>query len=317
MIALFITLSTIAFLLVATFAISLVCFLKVFYSPTRKKTDEISIPNGEIYEEHRDIMVKWTLEMRAMPHRNVSVRSFDGLTLRGKYYEYAKGAPIEILFHGYRGNSERDLCGGIARCFLLGHNALIVDHRGGGESDGHVITFGIYESRDCHKWVDLVLSEIDPDAKIILGGVSMGGATVMLCSSHEFPENVVGAVADCGYTSTKAIVKKVMREMKLPADLLYPFVRLGARLFGNFDPDLTSPIESMKKCRLPIVFFHGDKDDFVPYEMSVENYNACVAPKKKFVTVEGAGHGLAFVVDQQGYIDHLREFFDPIIENKA
>lgn len=290
-----------------------VCYFMIFHSFRTKEKEEYPIPKGEIYEVYREDMVRWIKEARARPQKEVSIRSFDGLTLRGIYYECEKGAPIEILFHGYRGTGERDLSGGVARCFALKHNALIVDHRASGKSDGHVITFGVYESRDCLKWVDFVLREIDPKAKIILTGISMGAATVMVAASQKLPDNVIGVLADCGYTSPRAIIKKVMRDLKLPADLLYPIARLGARLFGGFDPDAASPIESMKRSRLPVIFLHGDTDDFVPHAMSVENYEACIK-EKRLVTIKNAGHGLAFPVDQELYLTALHEFFDPKTE---
>lgn len=286
-----------------------VCFIKVFYSPKRKLTDEYPIPDGEIYEPYRERMIEWIRQRREMPHRAVEVKSFDGLTLRGNYYEYAKGAPMEIMFHGYRGSSERDLSGGVARCFALGHSALVVDHRGSGASDGHVITFGILERRDCLTWIDFALRELDPDARIILTGISMGASTVMMCGAEELPQNVIGILADCGYSSAREIIFKVIREMKLPPRLLYPFIKLGARLFGGFDPDETSPIEAMKRCRVPVIFFHGDADDFVPYEMSVQNYDACVS-RKRLVKIKGAGHGLCFPVDPDSYLAEMRAFFD-------
>jgi len=296
------------------FLISLItmlfCFFRIFWAPRTKCTEEYPIPHGHIYEVHREQMTQWIRDARAYPYREVSITSYDGLTLRGRYFEHKKGAPIELLLHGYRGWAERDLSGGVFRCFGIGHNVLIVDHRGCGESEGHVTTFGTKESRDCRAWIDLILREIDPDARIILSGVSMGASTVMITAGMELPQNVVGVLADCGYTSTRDIISKVMRDGKLPSRLLYPFVRLGAILFGGFDPDALSPVAAMANCRLPIIFFHGDADDFVPYSMSVENYNACVSDRKELVTVKGAGHGVAFPVDQEGYMAAARAFFD-------
>ena len=302
-----------ATLILLILAVTCVCFFKIFYSGKRRqpRADEYPIPEGEIYEAYRPQMIEWTKGIRAMEHTDVSVKSFDGLTLRGTYYEHKKGAPIEILFHGSRGTGERDLCGGVYRCFTLGRNALIVDHRAGGRSEGHVITFGAKESRDCQTWVDYVVQSIDKDAKIIITGISMGAATVMMAASKSLPANVVGVLADCGYTSTKDIIKKVIRDMKLPADLLYPFARLGAMLFGGFDPGADSPIESMKRCRLPVIFFHGDADDYVPCSMSEENYKACASEHKRLVVTSGAGHGLCFPADQEAYYAALREFFEP------
>ena len=292
-----------------------VCYFMVFYSKDRKPRaeDDYDLPPGKEYEPFYPQMIEWTKRSRATPHRKVEITTFDGLTLRGRYYEFSPDAPIEIMMHGYQGNLERDLSGGIFRALNIGHSVLTFDHRGSGLSDGNTLTFGINESRDCRRWIDYVLKEINPNAKIIISGVSMGGATAMIVSGYDdLPENIVGIVADCGYTSAKDIIKKVIREMKLPPNLLYPFVKLGARLYGGFDLDEFSPIEQVKKSKIPTIFVHGDKDFFVPLEMSVKNFEASNASKKELYIVEGAAHGLAYVVAGDGYLDKLHEFFDPI-----
>lgn len=286
-----------------------VCFYLVFYVPrhTTPGEDEYNIPPGKIYEPHRDTMVAWMKETRSLPHEDVSIRSFDGLTLCGKYYECIPGAPIELMFHGYRGTAERDLCGGVQRCFALGRNALIVDQRGSGRSQGNIITFGVNESKDCHAWVDFMISHFGPDVKIILTGISMGAATVLTAAGEPLPQNVIGVLADCGYTSAKDIIQKVMRQLKLPPSLLYPFVKLGAKLYGHFNLEEASPLEAVKNCRVPVFFAHGEMDDFVPCEMTRINYEACTAPKK-LLTVPGAGHGLSYLIDGEGYLTALAQF---------
>ena len=295
--------------LVLVLLMALLCFLMAFYTPRKEDLEHFDVPSGEIYEPFRDTMITWMKELRAMPHEEISITSFDGLTLRGKYYEGIPGAPIELMFHGYRGTSERDLCGGVRRCFALGRNVLLVDQRASGYSDGHVITFGVHESKDCLAWIDYLIGRFGDDSKIILTGISMGAATVLTAASYPLPQNVVGILADCGYTSAKDIIKKVIRDMKLPADLLYPFVRLGARLYGHFDPEERSPVEAMETCTIPVIFIHGEDDDYVPCEMSRINYETCVAPKK-LVTIPGAGHGLCYMVDRDAYFDELADFFN-------
>ncbi len=293
------------------FLTSLVCFLMVFYSPKRKqlRDDEYEIPEGDIYEVFREDMIAWTKSIRSMPHEDLEITSFDGLKLRGKYYEYEKGAPIELLFHGYKGYAERDLSGGVERCFRLGRNVVLIDQRASGNSEGHVISFGINERRDCHSWVKFAIEHFGDDVKLIIGGVSMGAATVMMAAGEPLPKNVVGVLADCGYTSAEEIIKKVVREMKLPPKLFYPFIKLGARIFGRFDLEETSPMEAVKKCSLPIVFVHGDTDAFVPHDMSVRLCDACKSSKKELITIKGAGHGLAFPVDRDGYVESLKKFW--------
>ena len=309
MITLYIILSLAAFCALAALITAFVCFIRIFYSDRKPETEEFPIPPGAAYEEYREDMVGWMKSARALPQKDYCMRSRDGLILCGKYYEYEKGAPIEIIFHGYKGTAYRDLSGGIARCHMLGHSAFIVDHRAAGASEGRVITFGVKESDDWVDWVNFVVENVDPEAKIIIAGISMGAATVMMASSKTLPPNVIGVVADCGYTSAEEIIKKVIDDMGLPSKILYPFARLGGMLFGNFDVALASPVKAMEKTKLPVIFFHGDTDGFVPYYMSEKNYAACASDKKRLVTVEGADHGLAFPRDKEKYISELKDFF--------
>lgn len=286
-----------------------VCFYMAFYNPTSKKIrPKDELPPGKEYEPYYPLMRKWMAEREAMPFTEYSVKSFDGLTLRGRYYEQAKNSPIELMFHGYRGSAERDLCGGIQRCFSLGRNVLIVDQRAHGRSDGNVITFGLYEAKDCLKWVELIRREFGENQKIILCGISMGAATVMLAAGEELPDSVVGVLADCGYSSAREIISSVIEKMHLPARPLYPLVRLGAIIFGGFDPDKANPEKALKNCRIPIMFIHGEADDFVPCEMSRLNLAAVSSPKGIF-TVPNAGHGAAYLADTEGYLRAVSDFY--------
>lgn len=294
------------------FLITYICFYLTFRVPKDRSSEPppMSIPEGKVYEPHRELMLGWMKEVHTIPHTDVSATSFDGLQLYGKYYEYEKGAPIELMFHGYRGTAERDLCGGVQRCFALGHSALIVDQRAVGKSEGSVITFGVNESRDCLTWVDYIIEHIHPDVKILLTGISMGASTVLMASGRELPDNVVGVLADCGYTSAKEIIKKVIRQMKLPTVLFYPFVKWGAKLYGKFDVEEFPPIEAVMFSRIPTLFIHGTTDDFVPHEMSVQNYDACAA-EKRLLSIPNAGHGLCYIIDKEAYMQALADFFDP------
>ena len=288
------------------------CYRMAFYAPSCADPDSevIEIPEGAEYEPFREDMERWVREIRQMPHQVFYIKSRDGLTLRGKFYEYAPGAPIELMFHGYRGNAERDLSGGVQRCFQVGRSALVVDQRCSRGSEGHTITFGIREREDCLEWIDFAIEHFGPDVKLILTGISMGAATVLMAAGEELPPNVIGILADCGYNSAKAIIFKVLRDMKLPPVLCYPIVRLGARLFGGFDLEEYSPEEAMKTCKLPVIFFHGGSDNFVPPELSEINFEACNS-RKKLVIIPGAAHGLSYLVDPERYLQELRDFFGP------
>ena len=307
--ALWIALAARAALAALALLTAYICFRMAFY--VKKKTiigkDEYPIPPGEEYEPYREEMVGWMKKTNALEKEEIWITSFDGLPLYAKYYEYAPGAPLELMFHGYRGSGERDLCGGVQRCFQLGRNVLIVDQRASAHSGGNVITFGVLEHRDALAWLDYAVKRFGPEQKIILTGISMGASTVLLCAQYDLPKNVVCILGDCGFTSAKEIIMDVIAGMKLPPKLMYSFVKLGARLFGKFDLEETSALEAVAKSKVPIIFIHGAADDFVPADMSQRMYEACPAVKR-LVMVEGAGHGAAFLMGREQYYRELHAF---------
>lgn len=300
----------ISILLVIT---SYICFRMAFYSKNKQNKDPnvIDIPNEPFYNNFRDVIIEDVKYSRSLKSKEYSIISFDSLKLTGRYYECIKGAPIEIMFHGYRGNAERDLSTGIKRAFRCNRNVLLVNQRASSTSEGHIITFGINERKDCLEWIKLVVNEFGKDVKIILTGVSMGAATVLMASCMDLPENVKGVLADCGYNKPSDIIKKVIKEMKLPANFFYHFVKLGGKMFGKFNIDETSPYEAVQKSKVPIIFIHGDKDSIVPCNMSNKLYNACTS-KKRIVTIEGAEHGVSYLVDPEKYVRELNDFFKDI-----
>ena len=292
--------------------VTLYCYRVAFYVPPRKPGpgDFIDLPQGPVYEPFHPKMLEWVRQLRELPRQRFEITSFDGLKLTATYYEFAPGAPIELMFHGYRGNAQRDLPGGVQRCFACGRSAFVVDQRCAGGSEGRTITFGVNERRDCLAWVDFAVKHFGPDVKLILTGISMGASTVLMAGGEELPENVLGILADCGYSSQKEIQMKVIREMGLPPKLSYPFVKLAARVFGGFDLEETTPMEALKRVKVPVIFFHGEDDDFVPCHMSRKMYDACPG-RKRLVTVPGAGHGLSYAVEPERYLRELKDFFGP------
>lgn len=287
-----------------------ICYKIAFYSNNKKAlVDEVVLPNQKIFNTFREQIIQDVTDIRALPYQAYEIKSFDGLTLKAKYYECKKGAPIEIMVHGYRGNGERDLSTGIKRAFLCQRNAFVVDQRGSGSSSGHVLTFGIKERKDCVAWAHFVSQTFGEDITIFLTGISMGAATVLLASSMDLPKNVKGVLADCGYDNASTMIKKVIKGLKLPAKIFYPFVKLGARLFGKFNLEETSPYESVQHSKLPIIFIHGTDDSLVPCQMSRNLYDVCVS-KKKLVEIENADHGVAYLVNPELYIKELNDFFN-------
>ena len=145
--ALWISLGCILFLLLIFFITAYICFRLTFYirEADKRPKEEFDIPPGEEFKAHREDMIAWIKTVRALPHEELFITSFDALRLRARFFDTGEGTPIEIMLHGYRGNADRDLSGGVVRARALGHSVLLVDHRAAGESEGNVITFGVLE----------------------------------------------------------------------------------------------------------------------------------------------------------------------------
>lgn len=287
--------------------ISRFCYRLAFYSMNEKEQDIYTIPPGKQYEAVADRILELIHEVEELPYDIVGITACDGLHLVGRYYHFCDGAPVMILFHGYRGNGRREFAGNNRIAAHLGLNVIAVDERAHGKSGGHTITFGIKERYDCLAWANYAAERFGKDTPIILAGVSMGAATVLMASSLPLPDAVKAIIADCPYSSPKAIIQKVSRDVKLPPKLSYPFVVIGALVFGKFRLWQSSPVEAVRNTDLPILLFHGDDDRFVPCKMSKEIFDAC-AGGGELVIVHGAGHALSYFTDTQLYVGKVTAF---------
>ncbi|MFR6663729.1 MAG: alpha/beta hydrolase [Gemmiger sp.] len=62
-------------------------------------------------------------------------------------------------------------------------------------------------------------------------------------------------------------------------------VSCGLATFGE-----ASALRQVENCEKPMLFIHGTADDFIPYEMMDELYNAKPGDNKAELTADGAGH---------------------------
>ncbi len=304
-----IILTVLALILVAAFG----CYRITFFVPRKEIADIHYFPEELHYGNQADKIHALINAVMKLKSEDVFVQSKDNLQLHGKLYFVSEEAPTEILFHGYRSFAERDFSGGLQLALSLGHNALLVDQRAHGQSQGKALSFGILERYDCMTWINYVQKRFGKDKRIILVGISMGAATVLMAGGLPLPENVAGIIADCGYSAPSEIIKKVAKERHFPVWLVYPLIRLGGKIFGGFDIEEETAEKALKRCFVPVLLIHGEDDGFVPCEMSRLNYAAC-AGKKRLETFPGAEHGLSYLVDQERYQKIITEFCNEIIK---
>ncbi len=292
------------FIVLLFFALIYYCYRLVF-AVTKKQTEKgFELPEFKGLGDYMNGLIE---KAAKLSYEDVYTTSFDGLRLHARLYKGEENAPVQILFHGYKGSAMRDFCGGLQLSVKCGCTTILVDQRAHGESEGKALSFGILERRDCVSWANFAAEKFGTDVPIILTGISMGASTVMMASSLKFNANVVGIIADCGYTSPKDIICDVIKNMRLPVKTVYALIKLGARLFGGFNLEECDTQGALSQTDIPVLFIHGEADSFVPCDMTRASYAACTSDKQ-IMTVEGAGHGLSYMVAGTAYHDLVSNF---------
>lgn len=272
-------------------------------------------PDSIVSDENQQIITanrKWITTQKEQwlaeaVMQSEKIVSEDGLILNADTIKSKHaGHKWVIAIHGYTG--KRTDMQNIASFYgIQGYNVLTPDMRSHGESEGKYIGMGWLDRKDVLKWIEFLV-ETDPDAEIILHGVSMGGATVMMTSGEDLPPQVKGIVEDCGYTSVWDIFSDELSYLfHLPEFPILYAANFMAQIRAGYDFQDASALEQVKKSQVPILFIHGTEDNFVHADMAPRLYDACNSPKE-ILMVEGAGHGESYLMDPETYFRTVFDF---------
>lgn len=279
-----------------------------FVRHNNKEVDDLNSEHNSFLKPYIEVIKSGVNFIEKTPYKTYTAVSYDGLKLSARYYNCNSDKTI-ILFHGYRSTAKHDFSGAVKMYFSKGFNILLVDQRSHGLSEGKLITFGVKESRDVITWIEFLNAKFNPK-KIVISGLSMGATTVLLALKYDMPKNVKCVIADCGFTSPVDIIKKVAKQsFKIDAGFFIPIMDAMCKIFGKFSICNISTVDTVKNSNLPILLIHGKNDNFVPCEMSELTFSSR-KENTKLITVDGAGHGVSFLVDTKRVTDEINMFLD-------
>jgi len=289
-------------------------FYNIALNPKTSKTFVLGEDAEEIEEQEENGLEKVDWLSQNSTHTYITSSNNGQLKLHA--YEITNRVESDIwviTIHGYSGQA-KDMTYYAQEFYNRGYNVLMVDLRGHGQSEGNYIGMGWHDRLDIIDWANYLINK-NSNCKIILHGVSMGGATVMMTTGEKLPDNIKIAIEDCGYSSIWDEFEVQLKELyNLPAFPVLNAASAVCKIKAGYNVDEGSAVEQVKKSKTPTLFIHGEQDNFVPFEMLDKVYQAASCEKEKLV-IKGAAHAKSVSVNPKMYWGTIDAFIERFKSN--
>jgi len=214
----------------------------------------------------------------------------DGVRLHGWFFPVEACRAFLLFCHGNAGNISHRL-DNIRRLHDRGLSVFIFDYRGYGRSEGRITEQGFYLDAEAAFEVAVKKATQD-DLKLVIFGRSLGG----IAAVH------LGAGRPC----SGLILESTFTNMGAMAAEHFP---LPSAMVGQGLRKRLNSLDKIGGVKVPILFFHGDRDDIVPIRLGRELFDAA-RTVKEFVVLEGAGHNDTYLVGGNAYFDKFMSFIE-------
>ena len=241
--------------------------------------------------------------------RDTFLTNHEGKRLHG--YFVAAPSPTRhtaVIVHGYTDNALRMLMIGHLYSHDLGYNILLPDLQYHGKSQGDAIQMGWKDRLDVLEWMQMADALFGGDTQMVVHGISMGAATTMMVSGEPQAHYVKCFVEDCGYTSVwQQFEKELKEQFGLPAFPLLHTASLFCQLKYGWGFREASALKQVSRCKHPMLFIHGDSDDYVPTWMVHPLYEAKPEPKELWIA-PGSEHAYSYRDHREEYTARVKQF---------
>ena len=248
--------------------------------------------------------------------RDTVLQAADGTRRHGLILQHdslSKGSTL--VLHGYNDNSAVMMRYYFMHYQVLGRDVIVPEHFNHGGSDGDHIRFGWLDRLDIKNlWIPLA-HRLWPKEDIVVHGLSMGGAITMFTSGEDFPDSlrVKAFIEDCGFSSTwDELVYQMKNDYGMPSFPILDIANIFCNLRYGWDFKESDAVKQVAKCVKPMLFIHGDADDYVPTEMVMKCYKAKVKGYKELWVVPGAKHARSIHENWNEYCQRCEEFINRV-----
>ena len=280
-------------------------YYNTFYSPHKGQNNDFVLTDATNKYCDKDTVIFMINRIRDYPYEDAYITTFDKVKLHARLYRQNSDT-VAIMFHGYRGTPCRDFSGGAYDMIQFGYNVILVDERAHCLSKGHSITFGVKEKKDAKCWIEYAKKEFGEDKRIILVGISMGGATVLLASDLLKEGDLV--IADCPFSRPKDIIYETLKTtLHMNPKGFYPIANMSSIIFGHANLSKDDAMEHVKNSKAKFLIIHGDSDHIVPHPQSYRIYENN-KDKVQYELFPGTDHGISYLADHERYTTVVSNF---------
>lgn len=237
--------------------------------------------------------------------QEVYIDSKYGYKIHGLFFPNNNSQKVMILCHGITWS----LYGSVKYMDMFlkrGFAVFIYDHRNHGLSGGKDTSFGYYEKFDLKKCTDWLYNKLGKDIIVGLHGESMGAGTVL--QNIAIDRRIKFCIEDCGYSDAQDLFKHRLEKdyniKKLPLVALSSKI---SKIRVGWKYKDVSPITTLPNVEIPILFIHGEEDDYVPTFMCNQMYLAKKGYKDIYVA-PNAGHAEAYWKNKEEYEEKVDSF---------
>lgn len=202
-------------------------------------------------------------------YRECPITAPDGTQLSGLLFQVKDPKGLVCFLHGNGGSLAG--WGEVAATYTrLGYDVFLLDYRGYGKSQGHISSQAQLFS-DVEAAYNQLKSKY-PENKIVIAGYSVGTGPAAWLAARHHPRRLL---LHAPYYSM--------------ADMAAHTIRLWPILPGWLLRYPLATSEYVRQVSAPVVLFHGDRDEVIPYQSSVR-LRALLKPGDQLITIRGGGH---------------------------
>jgi alpha-beta hydrolase superfamily lysophospholipase len=238
------------------------------------------------------------------PYDTIQLTTAKGSKLEAWYMKADSAKGTVILFHGLNSN-KGNVLGEAYEFVSLGYNAMLVDIRAHGNSEGITNSIGYKESEE----VKLAYDHISKrgEKNIVLWGMSLG-SVIISKAIWQYDLKPQKVILEMPFNRLQDHIEARARISGFPGEPFGFFVTFWAGLELGYWGYGHNTTKYVQKIDCPVLLQWGNADEYVMKNETDKIFKAIGSSKKQLITYEGVGHAPLLASNESLWQRSVSEF---------